>query len=280
MCSNMWPRARPRSEFDYDWERQHSTSMQGKRKRSSALWPMSSNCSAEVPDTCGGAELPHIEGLPRHLEDVTDGSAVLASWQAAAQRHYARMSTVTPAQGPDDSEPRCDEERETGPVGAVLSSWHLAAQRYATHLGSPAKGPDEFEISSCDMNMELNMGPSGNGLAGLLDAHEGADRGAKMQHTLVGGAEPEDEGAPEGGKHPALQMMGVSKGGEILNQGSHPASHQVSHAPTLWHVTCHRHCSCVGIGITLAYLGRGIGINPALPRATSPTPGVCFEEDE
>ena len=213
MCSNMWPRARPRSQFDYDCERQYSNSMQGKRKRSSARWPMSSNCSTGVPDT-GGAG--------RRLEDVTDGSAVLASWQAAAQRHHTQMSTVTPAQGPDESEPRCDVlERETGPVGSVLSSWHLAAQRYATHLGTPAKGPDEFELSNCDMNMEHNMGPS--------------------QHTLVGGAEPEDEGATEGGKHPALQMMGVSKGGEILHQGSHPASHQVSHAPTLWHVIVSRH---------------------------------------
>jgi hypothetical protein len=227
MCSNMWPRARPRREFDYDCERQYSNNMQGKRMRSSSPWPMSSNCSTGVPDTCGRAGL--------RQQDFTDGSAVLASWKAAAQKHHARMSFVTPAQGPDDIEPRRDVlEHETGPVGAVLSSWHLAALRYATHLGTPAKGPDEFELSNCDMNMELNMGPSGSGLGGLLDAHQGADRGAKMQHTPAGGAEPEDEGTPEGGKHPALQMMGVSKGGEILDQGSHPASLQVSHAPTLW----------------------------------------------
>jgi hypothetical protein len=221
----MWPRARPRSKFDYDCERQYSNNMQGKRKRSRAPWPMSSNYSTGVPDT-GGAGL--------RLEDVTDGSAVLASWQTAAQRHHARMSTVTPAQGPDESEPRCDVlERETGPVGSVLSSWHLAAQRYATHLGTPAEGPDELELSNCDMNMEHNLGPSGSGLGGVLDA--------KMQHTLVRGAEQEDEGAPEGGKHPALQMIGVSNGGEILHQGSHPASHQVSHAPTLWHVIVTQH---------------------------------------
>jgi hypothetical protein len=225
MCSNMWPRARPRSKFDYDCERQYSNNMQGMRKRSRAPWPMSSNYSTGVPDT-GGAGL--------RLEDVTDGSAVLASWQTAAQRHHARMSTVTPAQGPDESEPRCDVlERETGPVGSVLSSWHLAAQRYATHLGTPAEGPDELELSNCDMNMEHNLGPSGSGLGGVLDA--------KMQHTLVRGAEQEDEGAPEGGKHPALQMIGVSNGGEILHQGSHPASHQVSHAPTLWHVIVTQH---------------------------------------
>ena len=203
------------------------------------MWPGHGALTHGELDCDGGTPYSgHVHGKRKRpaglaLEGAMDGSAVLASWHAAAHRHHARTSA--PAKGPNEFEPRCDmQERENGAIGNVLNSWHLAAQRYVTHLGhlGPAKGPDELELSSCEMNTELSMGPrsSGWGVGGVSNLHEATDRTIKLQQAASTGTEP----AAEGGHARCQQIMDVGRPSQgMQHQGPHHAFHEVSHIQAL-----------------------------------------------